>query len=629
MHASTVLLFEAQDQEQVKQQILPLFEDRPVQLLVLEQNRIPELVDDTLVITWLSDAVLKTLINNPATEHWQWGLLPHPDMSQARMGFGIAGKPAQALADIFGQDAATTIDLMYCNDELVFNSVVVGDTYSLKPARMVDDSIWVRLRRFINLIPKLSELMLKPFRLETKKEKLVDTAALGIVVVEHGKNSPLTRRVLGNTSLNDGKLNALVLAPRSVLDFLRFLFSSVFLPSSNANQLPEFIGHIKTESLTLTGGQKPMEYAIDGRRESGETLSIFITPQARKLFPGRHVRAAEVDNHASDKETVRLQGLPLGEAKNALVSYPMPWIHHASSEEFRDLFQALRENARASESYLTLMVLSTLLATIGLFAGSAPVIIGAMILAPLMQPIIALAMGLLRQDEKLIKDCLYTLAIGVGLSVLCAVLLAMLTPLQTINAEIGARVKPTLLDLGVAVVSGIAGAYASARTEVARSLAGVAIAVALIPPLAVTGIGIGWWSWQVFSGAALLFLTNLVGIVLAALMTFLFLGYSPFKRARQGLVLSLIMVAVVSVPLGLGFHRMVLEHNIVGNLDGWRVESVELQDVGVTIAEPVRIRTRISSPAPLTEKELDVIKKAIEQRIGRRIQLEAVVALVR
>ncbi|HEY9032798.1 MAG TPA: TIGR00341 family protein [Pseudomonadales bacterium] len=626
---SLVVLYQNDDREKVEQQIVPLLKDHQVQAVVLEDEQLPELSADSLVITWLSDRALKRLMNDERTASWQWGLLPHPDMGQAKLGFGIANKIEQALEDILSPQEASTIDLMYCNDKLVFNSVVIGDTYTLKPARMPEDSWLMRLRRFARLLPNLSELTLKPFRLVTKKEKVIDTAALGIVVVEHGKNSPLTRRVLDNTSLSDGKLNALVLAPRSVFDLLYFLFSSVFLPSTSNSKLPDFIGYIKTESLTLTGSsQKPIKYSLDGISHGAEELTLYIKPQSARLFMGRHVKT-ESDEQPSDKETVRLQNLPVGEAKTVLVSYPMPWIHHASSDEFRDLFQNLRENARPSETYLTLMVLSTLLATFGLFASSAPVIIGAMILAPLMTPIISLAMGLLRQEEKMIKECLRTLAVGIGLSVLCAMILAMLTPLQTINPEIGARLKPTLLDLGVAVISGIAGAYANARTEVAKSLAGVAIAVALVPPLAVTGIGLGWLDWSVFSGAALLFLTNLAGIVLAAVITFLALGYSPFKRAKQGLMLSLVMVAFVSVPLALGFRQMVIEHNIVRMLNGWQVEEVELRDVNVSLGDPVRIRTRLASPAPLQEEQLDGIKLAIEQRIDRKVQLEAVVALVR
>lgn len=313
----------------------------------------------------------------------------------------------------------------------------------------------------------------------------------------------------------------------------------------------------------------------------------------------------------------------------ALITEPMPLIHHAATEEFRELFLILRENARASEVFLTLMVLATLLAAVGLFADSAPVIIGAMILAPLMAPIISLSMGVLRQDERLLAESLRTLCLGMGLALLCSVLLSWLVPLETVNEQIAARLQPTLLDLAVAVISGIAGAYAHARAEVAKSLAGVAIAVALVPPLAVTGMGIGWLDWQVFSGALLLFLTNLAGIVLAAALTFLFLGYSPFGRARRGLLLSLVLVLLVSVPLALGFMRMVDEHRIQRTLTGWELGDVLLQEVRVRPGEPMHLQVRLLSPRALEDAELDELKQAIEQRLQRPVLLEVVIAILR
>src|SRR5690606_27077719 len=109
--------------------------------------------------------------------------------------------------------------------------------------------------------PNLHELRLRPFKLTTLKEKVIDTAALGIVAVEHGKSSPLARRILDDSSVNDGMMHALVLAPRSVMEFLRFLLASVFLPAKSASRLPPFVGHIKTDALTVSSA-KPIEYSL-------------------------------------------------------------------------------------------------------------------------------------------------------------------------------------------------------------------------------------------------------------------------------------------------------------------------------------------------------------------------------
>lgn len=616
------LLYQPEDQGEVSERVLPSFA-APSRALVWEIGQpLPDLPEGTRVATWLNDEALRQLLPEAGRRRWVIGLLPHPEMPNARFGFGIASRLEQAQEDL--ANLQMDADLLYCNDTPVFNSVVAGDSYSLTPARDPGEGLWRRLRRFLSLMPVLSALRLRPFRLQTHKDKVIETAALGIVVVGHARSTPLARRLLDDTSVSDGMLHALLLAPRSVMAFLRFLLASVLLPARGNGVLPPFVGHIKTQGLRISNGA-PFDYVVDGVRGQGTELELRVEKKALCLVPGRHLGLGT----ASEKESFRTEALPQGEARMALITEPMPLIHHAATEEFRELFLILRENARASEVFLTLMVLATLLAAVGLFADSAPVIIGAMILAPLMAPIISLSMGVLRQDERLLAESLRTLCVGMGLALLCSVLLSWLVPLETVNEQIAARLQPTLLDLAVAVISGIAGAYAHARAEVAKSLAGVAIAVALVPPLAVTGMGIGWLDWQVFSGALLLFLTNLAGIVLAAALTFLFLGYSPFGRARRGLLLSLVLVLLVSVPLALGFMRMVDEHRIQRTLTGWELGDVLLQEVRVRPGEPMHLQVRLLSPRALEDAELDELKQAIEQRLQRPVLLEVVIAILR
>lgn len=621
------VLFAPHDKDQLAAEVLPLLNALEVELIALNEDSPPSIPVDSRVLVWLDDECLKTVIPHALNQRWHLAMLPHPGLVQARQGFGVANKLEHAIEDAAANVNPIAADLLFCNQLPVFNSVVIGDTYSLKPARVASDSAFTRLRRIFQLLPNLGQLRLNPFKLNTFKQKMIDTAALGIVVVEHGRSSPLSRRILEDTSPTDGMLHALVLAPRSIFELLGFLFSSAFFPARSTQKLPPSVGHIKTRELTITC-PKPLPYSLDGVNHLTQELHLRVESGMLQLLPGRHLNI-DNKNGKGHKEIVKTQALPIGEARTELITYPIPWIHHAAPEEFKELFLMLRDNARTSESYLALMVLSTLLAAVGLFANSAPVIIGAMILAPLMAPIISVAMGLLRQDTRLIGDSVKALGIGIGMAVSCAMLLAWILPLEFITDEIGARLKPTLLDLAVAIISGIAGAYAHARTEIARSLAGVAIAVALVPPLAVTGIGLGWFDFHVFFGALLLFLTNLAGIVLAASITFLCMGYSPFKRAQKGLLVSLAMVVAVSIPLGVGFYHMVQEQRIINSLNNWEIAEVRLRDIRVQPGSPLHIQARLVSRAPLEDTQLDIIKAAMEERLQRPITLEVVTALVR
>ena len=349
--------------------------------------------------------------------------------------------------------------------------------------------------------------------------------------------------------------------------------------------------------------------------------------QQLQLYPGALLELPEQD--AKKGELIKTKALAGEQTAKELTGRTIPLIRQASTEEFKELFQLLRQNAKLKSSYLVLMVLSTMLATFGLFANSSPVVIGAMILAPLMSPIISLSMGALRQDKSLITQSAQTILTGMGIAMLFAVILTWFTPIQSAGHEILSRTRPNLLDLGIAVISGIAGAYAHAREEVAKTLAGVAIAVALIPPLAVSAIGLAWLDWEVALGALLLLITNLAGIVLAGSFTFMLLGFSPFKLATRGMLISLLVVLLLSIPLALSFSQMVRVHRFTREMEKMEYKGLQIKDVQVQTLNPLRIGVKLVTEEPLNTDQLDAFKLDVEKHLERDVELEVVLALER
>lgn len=210
--------------------------------------------------------------------------------------------------------------------------------------------------------------------------------------------------------------------------------------------------------------------------------------------------SASLKSGQTVKETLNINNLPTDkEELNKASKMSILLFSYASEERFRDLFQALCEDAATNSTYLVLMLLSTLLATIGLYQNSAAVVTGAILLAPLMTPIISLSMDILRQDMKKSRQSTIKILLGVIIALLAAALVTLIFPHKPVTVEMLARLDPTLLDLGVAIVAGIAGVYTKAYIEILQSLAGVAIVVALVPPLAVAGIGIGRLDISFFS----------------------------------------------------------------------------------------------------------------------------------
>ncbi len=188
----------------------------------------------------------------------------------------------------------------------------------------------------------------------------------------------------------------------------------------------------------------------------------------------------------------------------------------------------LRRDASEATSYWLQLVVSVGIATLGLVVGSTAVVIGAMLVAPLMSPIVGLAMGLAAGSPFLVLRS----AGRIGLSVLVAVggaaLITRFLPFYELNAEIAARTSPTVLDLITAGFCALAGVYASLRpgSDTATTAAGTSISISLVPPLCASGYGLGIMAWPVAGGAALLFLTNLVAIVVIGTVAFVAAGFN-------------------------------------------------------------------------------------------------------
>ncbi|MCJ8282310.1 MAG: DUF389 domain-containing protein, partial [Rivularia sp. ALOHA_DT_140] len=142
----------------------------------------------------------------------------------------------------------------------------------------------------------------------------------------------------------------------------------------------------------------------------------------------------------------------------------------------------LWRGAVPSLSFYSLLSLSGIISALGLLANSAATIIGAMIIAPLMGPIIAIAYSIVSGNQRLLKRSCFTLFKGIFLTIIISIIITKLVGIRTFGSEIWGRTSPTLLDLGVALAAGGAGGFALTRRSIANALPGVAISVALVPP---------------------------------------------------------------------------------------------------------------------------------------------------
>lgn len=212
-------------------------------------------------------------------------------------------------------------------------------------------------------------------------------------------------------------------------------------------------------------------------------------------------------------------------------------IGHAKRERIGDtLFFESPDRTNKIVSWWVMLLLSVAIATFAVLQDSTAVVIGAMLIAPLMTPIMGTAAGIVYGWPKRVASSMAMVAGGVagsiGLAFILATWVPALVPLG-VNAQVVSRISPTLVDMLIALAAGAAGAYATVDDRVSSSITGVAIAVALVPPLAVVGITLQAGQVGDSLGASLLFLTNLVSIILAGSLVLLLTGFAPFKRFSE------------------------------------------------------------------------------------------------
>lgn len=195
--------------------------------------------------------------------------------------------------------------------------------------------------------------------------------------------------------------------------------------------------------------------------------------------------------------------------------------------EEAQIIDSIKRNIEFKGTNLWTLIFAILIASIGLNVNSTAVIIGAMLISPLMGPIMGIGLGLGIFDFELIKNALKNLFVAVSISLITSAIYFFLTPLHEARSELLARTTPTIWDVLIALFGGLGGIVASSRKNISNAIPGVAIATALMPPLCTAGYGVGTGNFYYFIGAFYLFLINCVFISLATFLIVRFLKFKP------------------------------------------------------------------------------------------------------
>lgn len=339
----------------------------------------------------------------------------------------------------------------------------------------------------------------------------------------------------------------------------------IFAPEERADRIGELIDQSETLWRLRVRGEEFAHFRFLTRAErieaildpiqdalwGAEGFRIFVTPvEATMPRPEMEVEKKQEDA-GLDKTGEAAKANKNGDG--AEKTKPNGWMSRISREE---LYEDLRSFARVTPVFIATVLLSTIVAAVGMVRDSAAVVIGAMVIAPLLGPNMALALGTTLADRTLTAQALRANGTGVTGALVVAALMGLVWPFNPETSEIASRTVISAGDIVLGLAAGAAGALAF-TSGVAASLVGVMVAVALLPPTVAVGMLIGAGEFDRAANAALLLATNVICINLAAVATFASQGIKPRgwwekeKGARMSRIAMAIWVALLLVVGGL------------------------------------------------------------------------------
>lgn len=322
------------------------------------------------------------------------------------------------------------------------------------------------------------------------------------------------------------------------------------------------------------------------------------------------------------------------------------WLNrHTPHISHQAVVRDIGAEVEITPGYFLALNIANLIALCGLLLGSSPVIIGAMLISPLMGPILSVGFAFVTGDETIWRKAIRKILISVTLSILVAALATFLSPLQEVTGEILARTRPNLYDLIIAFLAGIVGAGALCTKKSAMTIVpGVAIATAVIPPLSVTGFGLATLDITILSGGFLLFFTNFVAIILATCAVFYYYGFRrqmsgevELSQMKKRFTFLIAVLILISIPLALTLKNSLSEIRLNSAIGAALRQELEQEKrshlVAFTYAErddgTLAIGVNLNTVRYLSEEEVGEVEKLVGRGLARAVVLNVEQVLVK
>lgn len=358
---------------------------------------------------------------------------------------------------------------------------------------------------------------------------------------------------------------------------------------------------------------------IVGKSERSELEKWLYGNTAQRLVdraPGPVLLVARSAEHSEDQAQGRRR---------------LSWLRPTLADSEKDqIVWGAQDTASPSLDYFVLIIVASCLASLGLLLDSGAVVIGAMLVAPLMGPIVSFGVGLCTARFRLLRQAAVTVVLGVLVALLVGFIIGKLAPLNAPTRELLGRGYPSLLDAGVALGAGFIAAYATARRGIPAALAGVAIAAALVPPVNAIGINLAFGEMRLALGAALLFTTNLVSIALIAGAAFFWLGMRPqrldnsHRKRRYAYVLATFVLLVPVIVVLLNFGRQVSTELISPTALKALFAPAQVVNIEVVKHNPVVVQATILTAEEVRPETVTIAQDILSTELGEPVKLQVI-----
>jgi uncharacterized hydrophobic protein (TIGR00271 family) len=301
-----------------------------------------------------------------------------------------------------------------------------------------------------------------------------------------------------------------------------------------------------------------------------------------------------------------------------------PILTRAEREE---ILHVTDSSSAVTLDYLVLILVAATIACLGLILNSGAVIIGAMLVAPLMQPLVAIASGLVAAEFRIVRHGLRTLVIGMCAALAVALLIGWLNSGHPPTTEMLSRGRPSLPDIFVALASGVIAAYGMARKNISSALAGVAVAAALMPPWCTFGLALMSGMPDLARSSALLFLVNIISIVLSATLVFGWFGLRRNERSLLVTRLSFAIVALMGVIATwqvLDLNREIGQRGVLRQVLDTALAPAEVVDVTFTDGTPLEVAVIVRYDGKLSSATLGLLPGLATETLGEPVSIVVV-----